>query len=84
MAFIKVAYAISRKGGSTTYRARAYAFSNGLRSTFTVALDDTREAATSRAVDYVKQAFARDGLPVPIETVDAGRLSAPMLDNFKF
>lgn len=80
---IRTAYAIGRKGG-THYRARAYAVSDFGPCSFTVAIDDTPDAATARAIEYVRDAYRRDGLPVPETVEECGRMPGPLVDNFKF
>jgi hypothetical protein len=80
---IRVAHSMGRKNG-THYAARAYAVRNGIRCTYTIAIEDTPQDAERGAVEYVKAQFERDGLDAPEHVTSAGRLPRALLDNFSF
>jgi hypothetical protein len=80
---IHVAVAIARRGG-THYRARAYAELNGIKHSFTVAIDDSAVEAERDAIQYVKDMFRRDGLEPPHKIQNHGRKPAAIVDMYLF
>lgn len=47
-------------------------------------MDDTREAATDGAIQYIRDAYTRDGLAKPVSVVDHGRVRADELESRLF
>lgn len=80
---IHVAHAMARRGG-THYRARAYAEREGVKCSYTIALDDKATEAERDAVQYVKEKFRRDGIDAPTRIENHGRVAGALLDAHLF
>jgi hypothetical protein len=82
---IHVAYAVSRRGG-TTYRAVAVVWHERTSTWHTrmTCLDDTAEAAVDGALRYVADSYRRCGAVMPTDVVRHGKLAAVDVDGVYF
>lgn len=89
--YIHVAYAISRRHGSTSYRARAYVAlhfgadtDKPIKNSLSIGIGDTREEAEGDAIRHIHDMYRREGLTAPEEIRNAGKLSGVVADNYLF
>ena len=81
---IVMATAHQRKNGGV-YRTRAYAVTTlGVVCTRVIAMDDTQQQAERLAVEYVKEAFTRDGIEPPAHIINRGKLAGNVVDDYAF
>lgn len=85
-ATIHVAYAVSRRGGMTSYRAVAVVTHRGAPGyhTHRLAIDDSGEEAMEAAIQYVHDTYAREGLPLPKTIAKHGRVNNADLEAVSF
>lgn len=83
-ATIRTAYAVSHRGGMTTYRARAFVEDKGVKHTFIVALGDTPDEATRDACKYVRDRHLADGITPPETIVHVGKMAGALVDAYLF
>lgn len=81
---IRVAYAISRKGG-TQYRARAYITDpSGIKHSRTVAIEGTANEAMRVAIELCQTLCRKDWVPPPTEVIYVGRVRLDSLEWYAF
>lgn len=80
---IHVAYAISRKNG-TSYRARAYVMDKGVKHSQAIGIGDTANEAMGDAVRHIEKMHERDGLKAPTSIKFHGAMPGTLVDAMVF
>lgn len=83
---IHVAYCTRRDDWGTRYKAVAYVRAAGdcFYHTRRQAIADSVAEAESMAIDYIREAYGRDGLPFPGDVARYGRKMAAVVDSGMF
>lgn len=86
LATIHVAYAVSRRNGLTSYRAVAVVTNAGCKGyhTHRLAIDDSGDAAMEGAIQYIRETYRREGLPMPAEIRKHGKRCSADLELVTF